>query len=392
MISDGLGDLSAPTEKPRVNVGEEGGDIQTGPLNEPVTNWDFILKGFGLDPNVFEVDRDTVRMSKWQQSKRLENGQRDLVWLYSYKAQIKRRLGTPLNDTEIDELHNRVSKYKPVAKNPSKSLSEPCSFVICWADWQLGKSAGGGVEATIDRVLKSFDATLARINDLKKIGRNIEQIVIVNMGDPVEGCDGNYASQTFTVELNQREQLRLALDLWAQGVRHIAPQAEKSVFISTISNHGEWTRRGSKPITSDSDSADAFLADTLLRILDGRPEVENMEWVIPHDQMTVTHKLHGINVAFTHGHKITGKEIEWLRGQSIRILRDEGEEPRLWVTAHKHHLDIKDYGPWTRIQCPSLDGGSKWYSDIAGQWSTPGTLTFTVGSQFDLGYGDIAIL
>ena len=212
------------------------------------------------------------------------------------------------------------------------------------------------------------------------------------MGDPVEGCDGNYASQTFTVELTQREQLRLALDLWAQGVRQIAPQAEKSVFISTISNHGEWTRRGGKPITSDSDSADAFLADTLLRILNGRPEVADMEWVIPHDEMTVTHKLSGINVAFTHGHKITGKEIEWLRGQSIRILRDEGEEPRLWVTAHKHHLDIKDYGPWTRIQCPSLDGGSKWYSDIAGHWSTPGTLTFTVSSQFDLGYNDIAIL
>ena len=48
MISDGLNDLTAPTEKPRVNVGEDGGDIQTGPLNEPITNWDFILKGFGL--------------------------------------------------------------------------------------------------------------------------------------------------------------------------------------------------------------------------------------------------------------------------------------------------------------------------------------------------------
>ena len=299
MISDGLGDISAPTEKPRVNVSEDGGDIQTGPLNEPITNWDFILKGFGLDPSVFEVDRDTVRMSKWQQSKRLENGQRDLVWLYSYKAQIRRRIGTPLNDTEIDELRSRVAKYKPVAKSVSKSLSEPCTFVIAWADWQLGKSAGGGSSATVDRVIASFDATLNRIAELKKIGRNIEKIAIVNMGDPVEGCDGNYASQTFTVELTQREQLRLALDLWAQGVRQIAPQAEKSVFISTISNHGEWTRRGGKPITSDSDSADAFLADTLLRILNGRPEVADMEWVIPHDEMTVTHKLSGINVAFT---------------------------------------------------------------------------------------------
>ena len=392
MISDGLNDLTAPIGKPRLNVGDEGGDIQTGPLTEPITDWNFILKGFGLDPNVFEIDRDTVRMSKWQQSKRLENGERDLVWLYSYKAQIIKRSSIALSDTEIEELRKSIGKYRPPTKSAYKTLSEPSTFVVCWADWQLGKSAGGGPEATVNRVLASFSKTLNRISELKKLGRNIERIVIANMGDPVEGCDGNYASQTFTVELNQREQLRLALDLWVQGVRHIAPEAKKTMFISTLSNHGEWTRRHGKSITGDSDSADGFLADTLRRILQDRPEAEHIEWVIPHDEMSVTAKLSGINVAFAHGHKITGKEIEWLRGQSIRILRDEGEEPRLWVTAHKHHLDIKDYGPWTRIQCPSLDGGSKWYTDTSGHWSTPGTMTFLTGSQFDLGYSDLAIL
>ena len=45
MISDGLNDLTAPIEKPRLNVGDEGGDIQTGPLTEPITDWNFILKG-----------------------------------------------------------------------------------------------------------------------------------------------------------------------------------------------------------------------------------------------------------------------------------------------------------------------------------------------------------
>ena len=108
--------------------------------------------------------------------------------------------------------------------------------------------------------------------------------------------------------------------------------------------------------------------------------------------------LSGLEVAFTHGHKISGKEVEWLRSQSLRLLRENGAEPRLWVTAHKHHLKIDDFGPFTRIQCPSLDsdgspsGGSKWFADLSGQWSTPGQLTFLAGEHDKRGWSDLALL
>ena len=65
-------------EKPRAEIGLDGGEFTTGPLTEPIgEDWSPILKSFGLDPDVFEVEGDKVRMSKWQQSKRLENGDRD---------------------------------------------------------------------------------------------------------------------------------------------------------------------------------------------------------------------------------------------------------------------------------------------------------------------------
>jgi len=114
--------------------------------------------------------------------------------------------------------------------------------------------------------------------------------------------------------------------------------------------------------------------------------------------MTMQVNLSGLEVAFTHGHKITGKEVEWFRGQSLRLLRENGAEPRLWFHAHKHHLKIQDWGPFTSIQCPSLDtngepsGGSKWFSDISGQWSTPGTLTMLVGEHDKRGFSDLAVL
>jgi len=381
-------------DKAWATVSPDGGELSTGAMpTELGTDWDAVLRGFGLDPDIFEIVDDTVRMSKWQSSKRLENGDRDLIWLYSYKARFKRKNLTALPDKEIDDIRTYVQKWKSVAKTTAPISSEKGStLVVCWADQQLGKSAGGGTDATVARIIDSYQATIQRVKDLRKIGRNIEKIAIVNMGDPVEGCDGNYASQLFTVELTQRQQLLLAIDLWAQGIRQLSPLAEEAEFISVLCNHGEWMRRGGKAITSDSDNAGGFLTDAVKRVLDGRPETDKLKWNIPHDEMITTSVLSGIKVAFTHGHKISGKEVEWLRGQSIKILREEGREPDIWVTAHKHHLQVQDFGPWYRFQCPSNDGGSKWYTDMSGNWSTPGTLTFLVGNHDPKGWSDMAVL
>jgi len=383
--------------KPYAEIGLDGGEIATGVLTEPIgDDWSAVLKSFGLDPNVFEVVGDKVRMSKWMSSKRLENGDRDSIWLYSYRATFARRKAPKMNDYDIEQIRANIRAFKP-SKQASKVVKQdPSTFLVLWADWQLGKSASGGIKATVSRVLESFEKTVQRVEELKKNGRNIEEITIVSMGDPVEMCSDFYSSQLFSVEQTQREQLLTALDLWTTGVSMLAGLAPKLKFVATLSNHGEWTRRGGRAITTDSDSADGFLADTLKRILDGYKVVD--EWVIPHDQMSVTTDLSGMECAFTHGHKITGKEFEWLRGQSLRLLRDNGKEPKIWFTAHKHHFLAQDFGVFTRFQCASMDtdgsssGGSKWYTDSSGQWSSPGTTTMLVGKHDKRGWSDLAVL
>jgi hypothetical protein len=381
---------SSKEQKPWAEIGLDGGELFTGILDSPIADdWSPILRSFGLDPNVFMVVDDKVRMSKWQQSRRTDDGDRDVIWLYSYKAIFKRKAGVYLSEDELSKYRTDLNKWKPT-KFQNKSNENPTTFVVNWADWQLGKSAGGGIDATIARVLESFDKTVARIKELRKLGRNIDEIVISNMGDPIEACTGHYASQEFSVQATQRQQLLLALDLWTLGVKTIAPLAEKVKFVSTLSNHGEWQRRNGKNFTTDSDSADGFLADTLKRIFEGTDFIT--EWVIPHDEMCVQIETNNVPIAFTHGHKITGKEVDWLRGQSIKLLRDHSKEPKLWVTAHKHHVKLDDFGPWWRFQCPSLDGGSKWYEDSAGAWSTPGTLTFIIDPKNKNYWSDMEVL
>jgi hypothetical protein len=377
-------------QKPWAEIGLDGGEIFTGILDAPIADdWSPILRSFGLDPDVFMVVDDKVKMSKWQQSKRTESGDRDIVWLYSYKAVFKRRVGVSLTENDFTKYRKELANYKP-KKVVKTSNEKPSTFVVNWADWQLGKSAGGGIKSSIERIQESFDKTVDRINELRKLGRNITEIAIVNMGDPVEACTGHYPSQEFSVQATQRQQLLLALDLWTLGVKTIAPLAEKVTFIGTLSNHGEWQRRNGKQFTTDSDSADGFLADALKRIFENTGFIT--DWLIPHDEMCVQKELNGVPVAFTHGHKVSGKEIDWLRGQSIKLLRDHGKEPKLWVTAHKHHVKVDDMGMWWRFQCPSLDGGSKWFEDLAGMWSTPGTLTFLVGEHDKNFWSDMAVL
>lgn len=257
----------------------------------------------------------------------------------------------------------------------------------------------------MERVLDSFDKTVTRVKELRRIGRNVESLVIANMGDPMESCYGQYESQLFSVEMNKRAQLNMVLDLWSTGIRALAPLFGDVLFVSVLSNHSEWTRQGTvgKSVTNDADNADGFLAETMARALEGRPDFDHVRWLIPHDQMTVAATVSGVRCAYAHGHKMPGspRELEWIRGQSVRLLREDGEEPRLWFTAHRHHLDVKDFGAYWRMQHPALDAGSKWFTDHTGLWSTAGTLTCLVGeheqaggalSSGGKGWSDLAVL
>lgn len=373
-----------------VEVTPDGGEFETGTLRAPISlasDWNAVLEGFGLDPSEFYVVDDTVRMSKWQQSKRTESGDRDVVWLYSYKARFARK-SPDFVDLDLEAVRKQVQAWRPKPTKVRESTETPCTMVVAWADWQLGKSAGGGVKATVERIHASLDATRQRIVELRKAGRNIEKVVVLNMGDPTEGCDNNYASQRFTVQLTQREQLNLALDLWIQGL--IALEADE--FYSVLCNHGEWMRNGgSKSVTSDSDNVGGFLGDNIERIF-GMLESGPSKFGIAHDEFVQLLDISNVPVAITHGHKIAGKEFEWLRGQAQKIQFEEGVMPRLWITAHRHHVSVEDFGPFWRIQCPSQDGGSKWYTDSTGKWSTPGCLTVLVGEHDVRGWSDLLIV
>lgn len=381
--------------KGKITIEYDGGTFEDVTLDAPVLDSDFsrVFRIFQQDPDEFEIVDDTVRMSTWQQSKGLDDGTRDIVQLYSYSARFKRKPKQRLSDDEIKARRAEVRKWK-MPKGVRRSVStEQVAAVINLADIQGGKSEGGGVAATSKRLedgLQNVDRYLDRMS----ADYNISEIVLVNNGDPMENCAGNYAAQLFTVELNTRQQMNFVLDMWEQYARHLFPRYDKARFVSVLCNHGEFGRMGSaKSQTSDSDNAGGFLAETLRRVLD-RPEFAHVEWTIPHDQMNVYADVAGVPMAFNHGHKIPGNDAsgfeKWLNGQ---VRGDHNAHAaRIWQTAHRHHFAAWDMGSTSVFQAPSLDGGSKWLTDMTGRYSRSGILAYLVGNHAPLGWSDMAFL
>jgi hypothetical protein len=102
----------------------------------------------------------------------------------------------------------------------------------------------------------------------------------------------------------------------------------------------------------------------------------------------------GVPLAFTHGHKIPGSDAtgfeKWLNGQ---VRGDaNAHAAKVWVTAHRHNFQAFDLGSTSVFQCPSLDGGSKWLTDMTGRYSRSGILAFLVGEHSKLGWSDLAFL
>jgi hypothetical protein len=393
-----IGTIEHEHMKGRLDLTSEGGEFEGVILDAPVVDHDFsrVFRIFKQDPNEFEIVDDTVRMSTWQQSRRTESGDRDLVQLYSYAARFKRKPQQRLSDDEIEKRRAQVRKWKIPKKHlPQREWDRDTivAAVANLADIQGGKSEGGGVAATTKRLndgLVNLDRWLDRMSSDYAIG----EMVLVNNGDPMENCAGNYAAQLFTVELNTRQQMNFVLDVWEQYAKHLFPMFDKARFVSVLCNHGEFGRMGAaKNQTSDSDNAGGFLAETLRRVLD-RPEFAHVEWTIPHDEMNVYANVAGVPMAFNHGHKIPGNDAsgfeKWLNGQ---VRGDHNAHAaRIWQTAHRHHFAAWDMGSCSVFQAPSLDGGSKWLTDMTGRYSRSGILAYLVGEHAPLGWSDMAFL
>jgi predicted phosphodiesterase len=341
--------------------------------------WASILRAWDLDPDEFQII-EPVLFNSWGGEDGLTNRQ--------FKAKVVRRVHAHV---DLEPLIAQAMKHKP----RKREFTGEAVLNVVLADWQIGKADGDGLEGTIQRIIDRRGAVVDRVRELRKIGREISHLNVLWTGDSVEGCVGFYPSQTFAVELDRRDQVkvtrRLLTDSLQEWSRHFA-----TVTVAAVGgNHGENRNGGGKAFTGSHDNDDLAIVEQVSEILAANEEAYgHVRFAVARDNLTVTVPAAGWIVGVTHGHVTRNGSNAEAKLRSWWEKQAAGKQPvgdaDVLVSGHYHHLRVADWGGCFWLQAPALDGGSEYWRVATGEVSQPGMLTFVTTT--DQRVCDIAVL
>jgi len=359
--------------------GEEG-TVTTQPMegdNSP--DWSGVLRMWGLDPEHFQVV-EPVLFNVWGDTLGVLNRQ--------WKGKVVRKGKQEVAD--IEALIAEIKKHKPRER---KEMTGGASLVVCASDWQVGKRDGDGLKGLVGRWLQAVDDVEFRIKELKKIGRPIDSITVLCLGDLVEGCDGHYDIQTFTVEVDRRDQVKIARRLLRDALIRWSKVVPNITVMAIGGNHGE-NRKNGKAFTTLNDNDDVALVESVAEIFQANPEAYgHIRFAIPTEELSLTLEVNGKIIGITHGHLARSagspeaKLRRWIADQTLG--RQSIGDCDILVSGHYHSFRLADWGGVKWLQAPALDGGSVWWRQSKGEVAAVGVLTFLVTSE---GVSDIQVL
>lgn len=368
--------------QPQVEQTDKGGRAEN--IKAPANPDDRrLMQEAGLDPDQWVLRNRKHR--RWQQTVGED-------WLYYWSFDFEPRKHDTAEEVraDLDEIVATILKGK--IKAPVVHASDDALFVGL-SDWQVGKET--------DYTVKGLKTSLAKIQThvrtLRRSGRKIDTLVLGCTGDLFEGCDGHYAMQTFSVDLDRRGQTKVVRRLLALYLRELAPMFARIVVVGVGGNHGE-NRKDGKAFTTFSDNDDVAVLEQVQEIFAGREGFEHVEFYIADDELSACIDVKGVPVGLTHGHLAQrggglpqAKQKQWW-GEQWWDENSPAPRAKILVTSHYHHLTVSNYGTRTHIQTPAYDGGSKWYSDISGMNSPDGVLTFVIDPAHPLGWDELKVV
>lgn len=187
-----------------------------------------LFKDFDLDPNIWQVV--AVRKSRWQRH--------DGEWLEAARVSVKpaAQEGFSYKGEDYDQLVGEISKWKP---GKTQTHTGPLYAIYAIGDTQYGKDAGGGTEATVQRVMKAIEESVARHKELLKLGRNIGTVVLPQLGDCIEGSTSQGGRILGRSDLGVSQQVRIGRRVLMAWIKAFAPLCERLIVPVVPGNHDE---------------------------------------------------------------------------------------------------------------------------------------------------------
>lgn len=276
----------------------------------------------------------------------------------------------------------RFEDLAPIFAEPAaacEEVSSPSTLVTVVSDLQIGKTdRSGGTEETVRRVR----GAVARIADWAA-GR-YRRLILVDCGDSTEGFS-NTVSQAQTNDLPLTYQIRTAQALLADTLRALAPTAPEVTYVAVPSNHCQ-VRTGigrSNRASFPGDDYGLLIADNIRQIIAGRPGYEHVQFEVPEKRLEslTVRAADGTVMGVTHGHAAGSKSrvADWFRGQAFGCVAGM-QDARVLLHGHWHSFSVQTVGDNRQIICaPTMDPGSSWFQNAAGESSLPRLLTFELG-------------
>lgn len=353
-----------------------GGEFTDIPSDKPITDWTHVFEQFNLPADQFEIVGDTVRCSTWQQSRRTDDGDRDVVQLYSYRAMFKRR-------TDSIDLPALYAEANRAPRNPVRGTANGRVTVVALSDVQAGKvgSRGGTPEllARLEQKREALNAHLARVRPAST--------VLAEVGDLFEGFESG-GNPMFTNDLSLAQQMDLSGTEMYKFVDLMCAYGHVDVR-GVPSNHTAW-RNGKQQLGRPADDLGLFVHRQVEKVATAAGLDATWAYPADYDEANVIDIL-GTRMGIIHGNQYAPNgAVNWWAGQT------HGGQPvgsaDILLAGHYHHLVVLPTGrnPYTGrgkwfLQAPTLDNGSDWYRNIKGDDSSPGLLVFDITEDgFDL--------
>lgn len=367
---------SGPEPMGSVEVGPDGGEFTDIRTTEPLTDWSHVFARFGLDADVFEIVGDTVRMSHWQQSARTADGDRDLINLYSYRAQFRRRM----ESIDLPALYAATTTPPKRAKLSDSTRAT----VVVFADPQIGKTGRrGGTPELIARIAEKR----AALEPLLEM-RNPSRLLLADAGDGFEGFESG-GNPMFTNDLSLAQQMDaygVELYKFIELMYKFGP-----VDVSAVpSNHTAW-RNGKQQLGNPQDDLGLFVHRQVQKITQAQSLDVTWHYPAPYDE-SVAVDVNGTRVGLVHGNQFNpGQAVSWWEKQTFGAQAVASAD--ILIHGHYHSFSANVAGrnrvtgrqQWA-LGAPTLDNGSDWFRQTAGRDSDPGLLVFDVDANgFDLG-------
>jgi hypothetical protein len=332
--------------------GNEGTATTEGLPDAP--NFDEFLEERGYPAAEYEIV-GTPRTSQWQRW--------DGEWLTSYRFHFRKKV----TDVDLPTLYSQAKRVK-VREHKPKTAERV--FVICPADFQIGKGGSrGGHENSIQRIHHSY----ARIEEKLKAG-NYDHIVILDMGDIVEGVSNKAdMDQLVTNTLSPMQQVDLAAALIWDLIK-IACKYAPVTYGSVASNHCQFRVNKAAVGRPGTDDWGVVILQQIRRLATevGLP-VER--WLVPqpHDEGFAfdvfgdgSHILGAI-----HGHQVARPDAFQLFWTKAVFNDSYLAASTLMVSGHFHHHRVEQFSGtegrerWW-VQASTMDNGSDWFTRMQG--------------------------